>query len=291
MPASGSIPPHNGQIHQVFAWDSSDPRSVPPNRPWGPAAHEPLGVVADYSNDNVRCALDIHTGSLIVFDYRRNASFNWVPSIAEMPAWARASPFRIALSWLLNLHGVQMVHGAAVAIGDRGVLLAGAGGAGKSTTALACALSGMDYIGDDYCAVDPSGGSVHAIYRTAKVLPATLQMLPDLAPMLVNADRISDEKGVIFFDDEHRVSVQASARLTAILVPRISGEAATSVSPASHREVMKALLPSTIGGTMGGTPVTARLILQLVQGLPGYFLNVGTDLAGVVDAVSTTIRV
>jgi len=288
--ASGTIETIEEPIHRMFAWDGSDPQSFPPNRPWGPADHEPLGVVAEYSNDNVRCALDIHTGALIVFDYRRNASFTWVPDIAEMPAWAKASPFRIALSWLLNRHGVQMVHGAAVSIGNDGVLLAGPGGAGKSTTALACALSGMGYLGDDYCAVDPFDGSVHAVYRTAKVLPRTLQMLPRLAPMLVNADRIEEEKGVVFFDDESEISLQASAQLRAILVPRISGEAATSVSPASHGEVMRALLPSTIGGTMGGTPVTARLLLKLVQSLPGYVLNVGTDLNGVVDVVAATIR-
>ncbi|MDR3474667.1 MAG: hypothetical protein P4M09_23710 [Devosia sp.] len=290
MPSTGYPEGRQEEVHQLFAWDGSDPSAFPPNRPWGPVAHEPVGVVADYTTDKVRCAFDIHTGSLIVYDYRRNASYTWLPSIAEMPAWAKASPFRIALSWLLNRHGMQMVHGAAVAVDGRGVLLAGAGGAGKSTTALACALSGMGYLGDDYCAVDPADCSVHAIYRTAKVLPTTLAMLPRLAPLLVNADRIGSEKGVIFFDGD-AVDVLASARLSAILVPRIGGEPGTTLSPASHQDVMKALLPSTIGGTMGGTQVTAKLILQLVHGLPGYFLNVGTDLERVTAAVAGQLLV
>lgn len=280
---------HGGTYHTISAWDGTDPAIAPPERPWCDTAHEPLGVVAAYSNDRIRCAFDIHTSSLIVRDRKRQHSYTWYPDIAGLPAWAKASPFRIPVSWLLNQAGLQMVHGAAVSLDGRAVLLAGGGGAGKSTTALACALAGMGYLGDDYCAVDPERASVHMVYRTAKALPGTLRMLPRLDRHVVNADKIAEEKGVIFFDADDLALVR-SAALAAILLPRVSGERKTRVSTATRGEAIRALLPSTIGGLMGGTDFTPKALMRLARDVPAFTLELGTDLGAVVGAVASVLE-
>lgn len=279
---------HGGKPHAISVWDGTDPRIGPPCRPWGETGHEPLGVVSAYSDSRVRCAFDVHTSSLIVFDRVQHCSYTWYPDIASLPAWAKASPFRISLSWLLNQHGMQMVHGAAVSVDGSAVLLAGAGGSGKSTTALACALAGMGYLGDDYCAVDPARQTVHMVYRTAKALPATLHMLPRLNRWVVNADKIAAEKGVIFFDAAD-INLVHSAKLAAILLPCVSTDGQTRITTASRADAMRALLPSTIGGLMGGTEYTPKALLKLVQQVPAFTIDLGTDLAAVVDAISSAI--
>ena len=270
--------------HCLAIWDGTRPELLPPPRPWGPTAHEPLGVVAEYSTDTVRCAFDIHTSSLVVRHSRLNASYVWVPKLADLPAWALASPLRVPLSWLANAHGMQVVHAAAVSIGGRAVLLAGAGGSGKSTTALACAMAGMAYIGDDYCVVEPGVNMVHLLYRTAKLFQPSLDMLPKARAWLCNPKRATEEKGVIFLDSS-QVSVAPSAPLAAIVLPRLAGGERTTISRASRREAIAALLPSTIGGLMGGTAATPGLILKAVCGVPLYHLMLGTDLGGVTDTV------
>jgi hypothetical protein len=274
--------------HRLFVWDGTNSEALPPPPPWIPTALEPLGVVGSHSNDAVRCAVDIHTDSLIVYNFARNSSHTWYPSIVELPAWARASPFRVVLSWLCNRHGMQIVHGAAVAIDGRAVLLAGTGGAGKSTTALACALAGLDYLGDDYCAVEPAAGKVHMVYRTAKLFKPTLNMIPSLAAWIDNRDRIEEEKGVIFLQPDD-VSLVRSAALSAILLPRIGVESSTTFYPATRDEAIKAILPSTIGGLMGGTSVTPRLIMELVRSVPAFHLALGTDLKAVTDTVASRL--
>lgn len=277
------------KVHSIAVWDGTDPRIAPPNRPWGETGHEPLGVVADYSDDRVRCAFDVHTSALIVHDREARRFYTWYPDIASLPAWAKASPFRIPLSWLLNQSGLQMVHGAAVSIGGRAVLLAGAGGAGKSTTALACALAGMGYLGDDYCAIDPERKTVHMVYRTAKALSSTLRMIPRLRPWVVNVDKITEEKGIMVFDSPGLELVR-SADLAAILLPRVSADGRTRIVPAARAEAVRALLPSTVGGLMGGTEFTPKALLALVQALPSFALDLGTDLGAVTQAVASVIE-
>jgi hypothetical protein len=275
--------------HRLTVWGGTDAASLPPPPSWDAQAIDPLGVVGSHSNDTVRCAIDIHTDSLIVSDFARGCSHTWYPGIASLPPWAKASPFRVPLSWLCNRHQMQIVHGAAVARDGRAVLLAGDGGSGKSTTALACALADFDYLGDDYCAVEPAAGKVHMVYRTAKLFKSTLALLPSMLEHIENRDRIDSEKGVAFLEPAH-VRLAASAQLCAILLPRVGDAHAPMIRPARRDAVIKAILPSTIGGLMGGTAVTPRLILQLAHSVPAWHLALRPDTAAVVDAVATTMR-
>src|SRR2546429_207421 len=69
-------------------------------------------------------------------------------------------------------------------VGDeRGaVLLAGAGGAGKTTTTVACLLDGLQFVGDNYVLLSQEAApTVHGIYHNVKLRPGTLELLPELA--------------------------------------------------------------------------------------------------------------
>jgi hypothetical protein len=279
---------HAAISHRLVAWDGTSRKAVPPCAPWAPADFGRLGVVGGHTNDVVRCAIDTPTKSIAVYNPARNTSHTWYPSIPDLPAWAKASPFRVVLSWLCNLHHMQIVHGAAIGIDGRAVLLAGTGGAGKSTTALACALAGLDYLGDDYCAVEPAAGKVHMVYRTAKLSRTTLDMLPDLADLIENRDRIDVEKGVMFLQGED-MRLARSAELSAILLPRVGVESSTMLYPATRDEAIRAILPSTIVGLVGGTSASPRLIMELVRSVPAFHLALGTDLEMLTDTVASRL--
>lgn len=273
--------------HRLVAWDGTDADALPPPRPWPPKAIEPRGVVDSHSNDAVRCAVDADISSLIVYNFAENMSYNWLPNVLELPLVARTSPFRIQLSWLCNRHRMQIVHGAAVAINGRAVLLAGKGGVGKSTTALACALAGMEYLGDDYCVVEPAAGKVHLIYRTAKLLKSSLDFMP--CPGVVeNSDRLDIEKGVVFLESGD-VQLSRSAELSAILLPRVEAGAPTRLFPATRQEAIRAILPSTIGQLMGGTSASPGLIMELVRSTPAFHLTLGGDFKIVPDTIATQL--
>jgi hypothetical protein len=278
-------PRPSGSLHRVMVWDGISPASLPPEPPWTQADYSPLGVVEACSDESFRCAFDVETNALLVCNLAKKESQVWFPNIAQLPDWAKAAPFRTLLSWLCNQDGMQMVHGAGVSVGDKAVLLAGKGGSGKSTTALACALAGMGFLGDDYCAVDPRDNRIHMVYRSAKVFPPSLGLLPALASLIASRGEGPLEKDIVYLDaaDAHLVR---SATLSAILLPRIGTERETKISSATSAEATKAILPTTYMQLMGGTAVTAGLIMQLTRNLPAFHLELGTDIGAVPDAIA-----
>ena len=275
-------------LHRLAIWDGTTQQAMPPKPPWDERDYSPFGIVRRYSNRDVRFAFDVETSSLIVYNFASNASHTWLPSIVQLPIWATASPCRIVLSWLCNLHGMQIVHGAAISIDNKAVLLAGKGGSGKSTTALACALAGWAYLGDDYCAVEPGSGKVHLVYRTAKVTPATLKLLPSLEAWVANPEQNIEEKGVIFLEAD-QLTLLPSANLSAILLPHIGMGRVSTIYPADRSEVIKAILPNTVMQLMGGTTITPQLIMQLAHSLPAFHLSLGTDLASVPGTIASQL--
>ena len=89
-------------------------------------------------------------------------------SSERLSLYERGKPFRVLLSVWLHDRGVQVVHAALVARGDRGVLLPGRGGAGKTTSALTCLLAGFRYLGDDYVGLE---GPVDGSFRGHSLSP------------------------------------------------------------------------------------------------------------------------
>src|SRR5262249_4380005 len=46
--------------YELQIWDGISSDISPPPRPWGPMAHEPLGLIEGFCDETVRCAFDIH---------------------------------------------------------------------------------------------------------------------------------------------------------------------------------------------------------------------------------------
>src|SRR4029453_14013537 len=61
------------------------------------------------------------------------------------------------LPLLLPAFGLEPLHGASVALSGGAVLILGAAGAGKSTTALSLVRAGGTFLADDVCALDAKG--------------------------------------------------------------------------------------------------------------------------------------
>ncbi|MBW4576544.1 MAG: hypothetical protein KME08_14815 [Aphanothece sp. CMT-3BRIN-NPC111] len=245
------------------------------------------GEIKGYNSDRFRTVFQ-WPATLSVLDLQQNLAIYWVDAAAELPYFERGSPLRTILNWWLENRDRQCVHAGAVGTPTGGVLLAGKGGSGKSTSALACLKSELLYASDDYCLVasDPIP-YVYSLYNTAKLKGATdLERFPLLANKFNNLDRLEEEKAMIFLAEHFPEKVVAGFPIKAVLVPRVTGKKDTILQRASAGAALAALAPSTIFQLPSAGKQTFQMLAKLVKAVDCYYLNLGTDIGQIPQIIS-----
>ncbi len=277
-------------VHQpdldVYIWDSASYQTPFPTHPWfgersnliGEDFHSEEGRV--YFHDN-RFQMYFYLDSLaLLVDNANRKAISWVPDATTLTINEKAAPLHILLSWWFSGSAGQFVHGAGVGTPEGGVLIAGRGGSGKSTTSIACLDSALQISGDDYCLVTNQGApTVYSLYCSVKIDPGYLPQIPGIAGEVSDADRLDQEKAVIFLTQRHVNALIREFPLKAILLPRITGGIDTSISPASPVQALKALAPSTLFQLVEPGPAAFQALAKLVRQVPAFYINVGTDLS------------
>ena len=110
-------------------------------------------VGSELAWDGALALMDAPTdGQLFAYDRSSRHGYFWVEDAGQLSIYERAAPLQTLFHWALREFGWQVVHAAGVGTEAGGVLLIGATGAGKSTTALSClAGDGLRLLSDDKC--------------------------------------------------------------------------------------------------------------------------------------------
>jgi hypothetical protein len=189
--------------------------------------------------------------------------------------------------WARDL-GIPLVHAGMVARGGNGVLLGGAGGAGKSTTSLACVDSGFDFLGDDRIGLEADAGNFigHSIYGSALVDQRQLEQFPALAGAAVAPRHPTRErKPLVFLNEVCPGQLVPTTRVRAVALPRIGEGRTTRIRPAKPAEALRIIAPSSLILPLGPGPLGMSRLAALVRTVPSYWLDLGTDLDGVAAGV------
>ena len=293
--------PATGAGLTISAWNGDMP-SAPPmlanllqrlRRNWCTECG-PRGEVLELHSSEISAIYNAGPNVLTVLDFERNRGWLLKLDDVAFPYWEVGSPFRFLLHEWFAPRGLQYVHAAAVGTARGGLLLVGKGGSGKSTTALLCTAAGLQYAGDDYCLIDPSREWAHSLYNTGKLKgPDDYARLPELKGLSTNPDsfeRGGDGKGVYFLDEIWPDRVVAGMPLRAIVVPRITGRAASSVEPCSAFEALVAMLPSTAAQLPAASNDDCDRMVALAEKLPAYLLHLGSDIRGIPAALTTLLN-
>lgn len=268
----------------VRLWDTASSGVAVPDLPppdTGGGAHDGRA-----SEPVIRSAWHADSGILSVYDRQERRAVVWVPDAARVPSNEVASPLRTVLHWWSRDRGLQFIHGGAVGLDGRAVLLAGPSGAGKSTAALACMLAGLDYLGDDYVLVahEPRP-TVHSLYSAAKLQPSQVAAFPFLEPLIANAAELPLQKAVWFVHHLFPERTAASATAVGVLVPQPSRQRDTIIEPIRAGTALAALAPSTIVQLAGSDQASLAAIAGFLDRVPSYRLRAGTDLVALAAAV------
>jgi hypothetical protein len=244
--------------------------------PFGPS------VIAT-ARDEAIIGYQSHTATMLL-DRAGGRLVGWTDAAEALSLFERGKPLQpLLFAWQLD-RGVAPVHAGLVARNGRGVLFGGAGGSGKTTTSLTCLAAGFDFLGDDYagfppCAEGPPRG--FSYYVSSWLEPDHAQRFPWLLSH-AKAGTVGDDKLLILASDLPGARCPESAEVAAIALPRVTGRPTTTHRPASMAETIFRLAPSSI---LQLPFVRGRLALdrltELAERAPAYWLDLGTDLAGI----------
>ncbi len=224
-------------------------------------------------------------GTISLFDREAREALVLHVGRRPLPGWELAAPLRTVLHWWSESLGAQLVHAAGVGFGGRGSLLVGAGGSGKSTTALSCLAAGMDVAGDDYLWLEGEVPPVaHALYASAKVESARLAAwFPSWHPHPGGGD--PGEKQVLPLAALAGARLATRLSVTSILLPRVSHVPRPRFEPVSPAAALLALAPSSLFQLPGGRPAHLRLLTRLVREVPAHRLHLSLDPLANAEAI------
>jgi len=272
----------------ICLWDSVSTNTVMPSPPWRADDYLARGEIRGYNDDRIRIACHQWSGVLRVLDAKANLAVWWIRDARQLPSNESGSPLPVILQWWMGSHGRQYVHAGAVGTPTGGVLLAGRGGSGKSTTALACLDSELVYVGDDYCLLSNNPFPyVYSLYNSGKVNAEDIERFPLLKPALTNTSHLDTEKALCFIYEHFPEKTAIGFPLRAVLIPHVTGCPETTLTPASPVAGLKALVPSTIFQLRAAGYPAARFqaMAELIKQIPCYHLELGTNLPRIPDVI------
>ena len=245
------------------------------------------GEINELTNERIHTAYHLGPNILSIIDLKENLAMYWVKDAQALPYYEIGSPLRTILHWWADRGAYQFIHAGAVGLAAGGVLLAGKGGTGKSTTALVCLEAGLMYASDDYCLVktDPVP-FVYSLYNTAKLRgDLDLERFPLLAPFVSNKSRLESDKAVFFLQQHFPQLVSRGFPIKAILLPLVTDQKETRLRPVTAGAVLAALAPSTLFQLPGAGSTAIKTMKKLVGQVPGYILELGTDTAKIPETI------
>lgn len=269
----------------IDVWDTEVSGTPPPPLP-SLAPGSPRGTTVYATDAGRHLASRPVLGQLSAYEKATSRAWFWCRSGYELPFWEPAAPFRQIFHWWLPDRGALLLHAAAVGRAAGGVLLVGAGGSGKSTSALSCLTSDLLYAGDDYVAVEfEPEPRVVSLFCSGKLDPEHSRLLPHLPSPSFAGDGALEEKSVFYVAERFPERMCRGFPLRAIVAPRVQG-AEPLVTRRGPAQVLAALAPSTLLQLVPARQEALSAMAALLARTPSF----GLDVGGPTDLIPPTIE-
>lgn len=270
----------------IYAWDATIIREAP-IPPWHDNDYQ---NPAEQSDPNFFGAYVGGEESLSFYDATTKTGYFWMHDASQLADWSTGAPFRAILHWFFNEHNIHLVHGAVIGTGNKSVLITAKSGSGKSTTALASILAGMDYLADDYAAIELQEKPIaYSLYNSAKITRRGLDFFPELKPLVWNKNFSGNEKAVVFLSKLFPNQIKSSTTLSAIFIPRIVG-GETTISPVNKVQALIAIAPTTMLQLPLAHTNKLTVLKNIIDQVPCYYLNLGDNVRTVPDVIKNFLN-
>lgn len=270
----------------ICLWDgdSTGVEMIEPPCDWNSFTNR--GDIWGFNSQHIKTAFHWVENSVNLMNMETNTAIWWVQTTATLPFWVYASPLRTLLHWWMEKNRKQLIHAAAVGTDDGAVVITGASGAGKSTTALSCLRHDFYYLADDYLIVglDPEP-LVYTLYSTAKLNADQVANLPEFDALISNKDNLYKDKAVMFLYPHFADQIQKSMPLKAMLIPSIQERIETGFSLTDDLSAQRAAAFTTLSQLPYAGRQTHEFLDRLAAALPKFNLELGSDLEAIPGAL------
>jgi hypothetical protein len=284
-----SAPARGGALRRlaVHIFDAKTTGVWPPAPPWTWSDGAPDGrIPATLASRRFHIHFAQPLGALSLVDLASDRALFWVGAPTDIPSYVSGAPLLHLLHAWLAARGLAVVHAACVGTQEGGLLLAGPGGSGKSTTALRCLEAGLRYVSDDYCVVDPGPpAAAHSLYCSGKLVLDQLARMDGLQASVAIPAPDHQGKPLLILRAQHAERLAPRLPLRAVVAPRVGGCADTIWRRLVPAAALHALAPSTLAQLPGAGGAAFRAMAALVRSLPCFELVLGHDSEQVPSAV------
>lgn len=224
------------------------------------------------------------------FDEEASQGYYCLDSTGELPFLHVCHPFRQLLHWWsLLTNDYLLTHAAAVGIGGKGVGLVGAGGRGKSTTAISAMARGLEFVGDDYVLFSQTDKKASLVYATGYLNPDMIARMPEFAEKIIGSDPARKDKTLVCLSSYASAFVP-ELEVFALLHPVIGSDKAQITPALQPLKVTTALAVSTTIQNEGWmSPPVLRRIFACIKGLPIYDFALSDDFTENADCLRNFI--
>lgn len=225
--------------------------------------------------------------SLFLYDHRSRRGVQWMrdDTITE---GLRTHPCLILFHAFLAGTDWVPIHAAAVGRDGRFLLLAGPGGSGKSTAALACTMQGWTYAGDDFVVVHPGACRVEPLYLSGRLRPGSQAALKPLLTrtQVATSDEFGDPRAELRLRPGTPGLHIGGGAIRAILLPWRGGADRVTIRPAGAAEATTRMLGSNTPLLPGFRASLYPKLLATLKAAPRFVVDTGPDPTQIPDALA-----
>jgi hypothetical protein len=207
------------------------------------------------------------------------ASFSIVESDPANLFMASHLMLTILLVEFLKRRGCYGTHAAAFSKNGKAILIPGTSGAGKSTLSIALLRSGFDYLSDDMVYLRWHSGELKVLSfpEDVDVSDHTISFFPELDFLRSVPKSVAWAKASVRADEVYGSVSVREARPGAIVIPKISGKAKSTIRPIDADDALREIVSNVLLTEARSCQSHLDILTQLVRQTPCYRLETGRD--------------
>jgi hypothetical protein len=277
--------------YEIDIWDSESTNCEFPRSPCSKDDISWRGEIKNLISSRFETAYFAHARMLTLLDHESSKGVVCFASSKNIPSFELTCPFRGVFSWILRRNNTTLLHAGAVGTNNGTVLIGGNSGAGKSSTAFRCLMGGLNYLGDDICALSSNDGIplIHSVYSSGKTLTKDLSNFPEFFQSIYGNKESSYEKEIFFFNEYFSQNLQLSGELKAVIIPFQNTSLELGFKKMSFAKALSVISSSTKSLLPDAGNESFKIVSSVLHRVPCFQFNLGNDPQKIASSVAEFI--